>query len=395
MSHRRPAGRTVTAVPRPDPPVTPSWKRSQRTPRPPRILFWTYDARSPSFRHRHRPLLALLADQGWRCRVEEIAKGRYFRRILRRRRELAQTDVLVLAKIKLGLGEPLLLTTLPTRIVFDFDDAIYVRQAARLESEPDRSSLRRIKFRHTCRLAHLVLAGNEQLASASREHSNWVETIPTSIDLLPVGEKKGTGRTLVWIGMPENLKYLELIRRPLTELQQLYPDLKLRVICSQPPPWPEANIEWIPWSEQVETPALASADIGLMPLTDDTWSRGKCGFKLLQYMSHALPCVASPVGVNRDIVRGGNTGFLARSELEWFSAIRKLLDDLHLRQGIGMRGWDHVRRHYNRDEIVPRTAALLSRLLQEDRPKAQGSSRWRTSSTTRPMLSPEKPLPWR
>ena len=107
--------------------------------------------------------------------------------------------------------------------------------------------------------------------------------------------------------------YLEMIRPALARLAARHPALSVRVICSAFPDWPEIRIERIPWSAATEAASLAAAHIGVMPLTDDEWSRGKCAFKLLQYMAAALPCVASPVGANTEAVVDGVTGFHARS----------------------------------------------------------------------------------
>jgi glycosyltransferase involved in cell wall biosynthesis len=160
------------------------------------------------------------------------------------------------------------------------------------------------------------VVGNSILAAAARPYSREVVILPTTLD--PAGyhtvpRVPGGPPTIVWVGNPENIAYLELVRSALERLSVRHPGLRLRVISSAFPEWPNVRIERIPWSPESEVQALATADIGIMPLTDDDWSRGKCAFKLLQYMAASLPCVASPVGANYQAIIEGKTGFLAAS----------------------------------------------------------------------------------
>jgi glycosyltransferase involved in cell wall biosynthesis len=167
---------------------------------------------------------------------------------------------------------------------------------------------------------------------------------------------------IVWIGSPENLVYLNLIRPALTRLTARHPTLTLRVICSRFPDWPGVNVERVAWSAATEAHALASADIGVMPLTDDEWARGKCAFKLLQYMAAALPCVASPIGANTEAVLDGVTGFHARNDLEWEAALGRLVESAALRAQFGAAGHAHVTERYAMQRYQARYVALLVRL---------------------------------
>jgi glycosyltransferase involved in cell wall biosynthesis len=218
------------------------------------------------------------------------------------------------------------------------------------------------KFAATCRLARLVIAGNQALADTARRWARRVEVVPTPVDLGRYPERPPAGRrprTLVWIGLPENLDYLEALRPVLGRLASEVPDLVLRVVCSRFPDWPEVEIEGVPWSEEGEAQALATAGVGLMPLVDNAWGRGKCAFKLLQYMAAGLPCVASPVGANRDVVEQGVSGFLAAGDDQWEAALRRLLDDPEVALRMGRAGRDRVRRDFDRRVVIPRLADLL------------------------------------
>jgi glycosyltransferase involved in cell wall biosynthesis len=168
--------------------------------------------------------------------------------------------------------------------------------------------------------------------------------------------------TIAWIGSPENLIYLEMIRPALTRLTERHPTLKLRIICSRFPDWTDVSVEKIPWSAASEAQSLAGAHIGVMPLTDDAWARGKCAFKLLQYMAAALPCVASPVGANKEAVIDGFNGFHAGGAVEWERALQKLIASPALRASQGMNGLAHVRDRYAMSSYQNHYLALLARL---------------------------------
>jgi glycosyltransferase involved in cell wall biosynthesis len=136
----------------------------------------------------------------------------------------------------------------------------------------------------------------------------------------------------------------------------------MRVICSRFPDWPEVNVEKIEWSTATEAGSLAAAHIGVMPLTDDEWARGKCAFKLLQYMAAALPCVASPVGANTEAVIDGVNGFHARTAEEWERSLESLIQSPELRARFGASGRAHVESRYSMRSYQAQYLELLSRL---------------------------------
>jgi glycosyltransferase involved in cell wall biosynthesis len=171
--------------------------------------------------------------------------------------------------------------------------------------------------------------------------------------------------TIVWIGSPEKLVYLEMIRPALARLAARYPTLKVRVICSAFPDWPEIQVERVPWSAATEAESLAGAHIGVMPLSDDEWSRGKCAFKLLQYMAASLPCVASPVGANAEAVIDGFNGFHATSLDDWQRGLERLINSAELRARLGANGHAHVAQRYAMRTYQANYLALLTRLAVE------------------------------
>jgi len=334
----------------------------------PTALLLGYGLDQPSFRHRMRSLLGPLETSGWEVRTEQFPSGHYGLRTWERRALLRSADVVVLHQIKLSAAEARLIAALSRRRIFDVDDAIYVRKPRRLGDPVHDSIWRRRKFAATCRWVDAVAAGNEVLAGVARPAARDVAILPTSIDTAAYRKTSASPHeppTIVWIGSPENLIYLEMIRPALARLAARHPTLKLRVICSQFPHWPEITVERVPWSSQTEAASLAAAHIGIMPLTDDEWSRGKCAFKLLQYMAAALPCVASPVGANTEAVINGFNGFHAHDLEEWERGLEHLIDSPDLRATFGANGYAHVEARYAMHVYQANYLALLTRIAAQ------------------------------
>jgi glycosyltransferase involved in cell wall biosynthesis len=328
----------------------------------PKAILLGYDLEQPSFRHRMRTLVGTLEGAGWEVRTERFPSGRYGLRTWERRSLLREADVVVLHQIKLSALEARLFAAFSRRRIFDVDDAIYVRKPRRLGDAADDSRWRKRKFAATCRWVDAVAAGNDVLAGVARASARAVTILPTSIDIAayrPTSAGPADPPTIVWIGSPENLVYLEMIRPALARLTSRIPTLKMRVICSSFLDWPEVNIERIAWSSATEAEALAAAHIGVMPLTDDEWARGKCAFKLLQYMAAALPCVASPVGANTEAVIDGFNGYHARTVDEWEGRLESLIRSPEVRASFGANGRAHVESRYAMRTYQARYLELL------------------------------------
>jgi len=314
-------------------------------------------------------IIAPLEMAGFQVRPERFPSRRYGLRTWERRDLLRWADVVVLHQIKLSALEARLVGALSRRRVFDVDDAIYVRKPRRLGDPVDESIWRRRKFAATCRWVDVVATGNDVLASVARPAAHEIAVLPTSIDTSAYRASTASAAdppTIAWIGSPENLIYLEMIRPALARLAARHPALKVRVICSQFPDWPEIHVERIAWSSQTEAQSLAAAHIGVMPLTDDEWSRGKCAFKLLQYMAASLPCVASPVGANTEAVLDGVNGFHARSIDDWEQTLERLIASADLRARCGANGHAHVEKRYALRTYQADYVALLTRLAERE-----------------------------
>jgi glycosyltransferase involved in cell wall biosynthesis len=195
--------------------------------------------------------------------------------------------------------------------------------------------------------------------------------IPTVIDLKRYGEQQGTASKqlfqdsrprIVWIGSPSTVRYLQLLSEPLQALAKRHAFV-LRVIGGGTVGIPGVQVESLPWSEDTEVKNISECAIGVMPLLDTSWERGKCGYKLIQYMACGLPVVASSVGVNMEIVRQGGNGFLADTPEEWCVALEKLLKEEGLRQSMGKAGRQLVEDFYCAQKTGPKISKLLTSLI--------------------------------
>jgi glycosyltransferase involved in cell wall biosynthesis len=223
-------------------------------------------------------------------------------------------------------------------LLFDFDDAVWLRDSYSPRGLHHPRKLRR--FAALLRACDAVVAGNSFLADCAARHTDVhrVSVIPTCIDLshyTPRRDESGDGKQLVWIGSSSTLQGLEQIRPLLDELGRGIPGLRLKVICDRFPRFEHLPVIDCPWSAATESAELASADVGISWIPDDLWSRGKCGLKLLQYAAAGLPAVANPVGVHPEMIRHGETGFLAATAEQWCEAVRRLVADPELRARMG------------------------------------------------------------
>lgn len=246
--------------------------------------------------------------------------------------------------------------------VLDLDDAIFHNY----DLHP-LALVRRAWGRKIDRLmqgAALVTAGNAYLARrALSAGARRVEIVPTVIDLerYPQHITAAPGDApidIAWIGSPATVAYLQALAEPLRQLAARHP-VRLIVIGGGAPFLHGIEIVVKPWSADTEVTDLAACHIGVMPLPDSPWERGKCGYKLIQYMACGLPVVASPVGANCEIVQPGRNGILATTDTQWLDALAQLVTDAALRRQLGQAGREIVERQYSVQAQAPRLAALL------------------------------------
>ena len=248
-----------------------------------------------------------------------------------------------------------------TPVIVDYDDAIFHRYDAH------RSSLVRSvfgrKIDEVMRAAAAVVVGNDYLAERARQAgAGRIEIVPTAVDVdrYVVREARGADApfTIGWIGTPHTARYLLDIA---PALRRIAASADVRFVFVGCPAGLDLGIEYEarPWSEATEVDDLRAFDVGLMPLRDAPFERGKCGYKLIQYMACGVPVVAAPVGVNATIVRSGVNGFLATTEAEWCDALDALRSDAAHASEMGLRGRALVESDFSTRTVVGRLEAIL------------------------------------
>ncbi|HEV7995845.1 MAG TPA: glycosyltransferase family 4 protein [Stellaceae bacterium] len=217
--------------------------------------------------------------------------------------------------------------------------------------------------RKLARLADLVVVGNNWLAEAWRRWNGEVEVLPTAVDTAayrvgPLPERPAIG----WIGSAGNLRYLEGIAPALGYVARRFPDVSIAVCCERAPDLPGLPVRYVPWSAAAEADFLASITLGVMPLDDGPWERGKCSFKMLQYLAAGRPCVVSPVGMNREVLAQAEIGLAATTHAEWVAALSAILADRAGAQRLGAAGRALVEARYSLAALAPRLASLIRHL---------------------------------
>lgn len=284
---------------------------------------------------------------------------------------MARYDAVILQRKLLARVSTALLRRYSNRLIFDLDDAVWLRDSYHPKGIESEKRLRR--FETVCQLADLVIAGNDHLARFSeRSAPARVLTIPTCVDVsrYPIAEHCSSNPTLVWVGSSSTLAGLQRIRGTLEVVGRAIPGLRLKIICDEPIEFDALKVQYVPWSEAGETTEIASSDIGIAWMPDDAWSRGKCGLKVLQYLAAGLPVVANRVGVHPAMVRDGVTGLLADTPEEWIGAIRTLTHHPDMRRKLGATGRAFVEFEYGVAEGGRRWVAGLDRLATESHRRA-------------------------
>ncbi|HKA06233.1 MAG TPA: glycosyltransferase family 4 protein [Gemmataceae bacterium] len=272
-------------------------------------------------------------------------------------------DAVVLQRRLLSRPEVAILRRRARRLCFDLDDAVWMRDSY---SSKGFASWKRVnRFRTIVRAADAVIAGNDYLAeNATRAGARSACVIPTCVDVksYPVARHAGSGVELVWVGSSSTLRGLEAITPMLETVGHRVPGARLKLVCDHFLRLKDLPVIEAPWSDASERDQIAAADIGISWVPDDPWSRGKCGLKVLQYMAAGLPVVTNPVGVHPEMVRHGETGFLATTEAEWIEAIQTLARDPNLRRRMGARGREVVTERYSVEVGAAKWVNLLSAL---------------------------------
>jgi glycosyltransferase involved in cell wall biosynthesis len=236
--------------------------------------------------------------------------------------------------------------------ILDVDDAIWLYRGG-------------LSARRLAQLCDAVICGNEFLGETFRRWNSNIHILPTAVDTeryrLPNPLRMPARNRIGWCGSASTLHYLQGLAPALKVILERHKHIRLRVVADKRPTFEgiaESQLEFIPWSPQVEVSAIQAMSVGLMPLDDTPWGRGKCSFKLLTYMACGVPVVASPVGMNVEVLSAGG-GLAARGRDEWIDAIDSLLGNEASARRAGEKGREAVVRDYSLRALTPRLARIL------------------------------------
>jgi Glycosyl transferases group 1 len=323
-----------------------------------RLLAITQEGQDPATRYRIALHLPFLRAKGVDAVATPWPRGEYERGALLER--ATEFDSVVVQRRLLPRNDWNHLRRNTRLLAYDFDDAVMYRDS--YHGHPWLLPDRLVRFRQVISECDAVTAGNKYLADlAFRFGKNArIHQVPTTLlmgSYNPLAHHFPSARISAgWIGQHTNLPYLEALASPLRELARLNPGFSLVTISDRIPRIEGIALETVLWKAETEAQALAGIDVGLAPLADNTWTRGKCGLRALQFLASGIPSVVSPVGTQQELAEKGGC-LAARSEDEWVSAVTQLINDEPLRRSIATQGRKIVEQHF-----VPArwTEALLS-----------------------------------
>lgn len=328
---------------------------------------------APSQRFRFEQYLGLLTENGFSYRIagfldEETNRILYqpghalkkslgvitgFLRRLILLPALYQADYVFIHREATPLGPPwlewIIAKLLKKKIIYDFDDAIWLADTSGVNRFMVKLKWQQ-KVASICRWSYKVSCGNDYLCNFARQHHENVVLNPTTIDTAhyhhQLKNQQDQPLTIGWTGSHSTMKYLKSIESVLQKLEEQY-RFRFVVISNRLPEMKLKSLHFIPWKEVTEVEDLLQLHIGLMPLPDDPWAKGKCGFKALQYLSLGIPALVSPVGVNTKIVKHGVNGYYCASEEDWYRYLSELLKDHELRTRLGLAGRKKMEKEYS------------------------------------------------
>ncbi len=261
----------------------------------------------------------------------------------------------------------LMVSKLNARFILDYDDAAHCKY--------ERWPVLRKKIARLMAAAETVVVGNSHLAGYARKFTQHVTLIPTVVNLAAYPNHQDAAPSskirIAWIGTPMTANYLKPLIPELGRLQKKHPHVGFRFIGAGSFAANGLRIESREWSTATEGRLLSECDIGIMPLSDTEFTRGKCGLKLIQYMACGLPVVASPVGVNRNLVEENRNGFLAANAGEWFEKLEALIENAGLRKRLGESGRRKVAAQYTVEHGLAKWLEILEKRSQQSQQQPQ------------------------
>ncbi|MDD4910404.1 MAG: glycosyltransferase family 4 protein [Candidatus Omnitrophica bacterium] len=350
-----------------------------------KILFWSpYPSEGASNRYRIEQYLPYLKSAGikydlhpfWSSKAYSLLykEGYYFRKLyyfllgtFSRIRDLIfifQYGIIFIHREAYPIGGMFfetILSFLGKSIIFDFDDAIFLPASSRPNYFIERFK-RPNKVSKIIKLSRHVIAGNNYLADFSLRYSNAVSVIPTPIDTdkyYPRHKDYSNELVIGWMGSITTVSFLEMLEDVFIYLSGKFNNLKFKIVGGHFSIGGLSNIQSKEWSLSEEREDLKTFDIGIMPMPDNKWTRGKCGFKAILYMGMGIPCVCSPVGVNKAIINDGENGFLADTDAEWIEKLSLLIEGPELRGKIGMQARRTAEERYSVKVNAPKFIKII------------------------------------
>ena len=287
--------------------------------------------------------------------------------------ESRRFDAVFLHREAALIGPPLIertIAALGVPIVYEFDDAIYVPYVS-----PSNKYLSMLKFPaqktdRLCRIASQVIVGNEVLRQYAAQRNPNVTVVPTTIDTekYQPSYDDSPDRELVigWSGSYSSVQYLDILKPAFARLAKTH-RFRIEVIGATTFKMDGVTVHSRPWRPETEVEDLRRIHIGVMPLPDEDWARGKCALKALQYMALGIPTVVSPVGANCEVIRDGVDGMYASTVDEWVERLGSLLTDAALRRRLGQAGRRRVEEEYSETVHAPRVFEILQRCVRTRR----------------------------
>lgn len=357
----------------------------------PKVLFLTLHRpdRSPSQRFRFEQYLSFLKESGYDWTFSYLLnekddrvfyqKGHLFskaiivlRGFLKRLAELSKAknyDTIFVQRECFMLGSSFFekrFSKSGAKMIFDFDDSIWLQNV----SDANKSFVWLKNAKKTADIisfADLVFAGNQYLKNYALQYNNQVEIIPTTIDTNEykrIEQPKSDQVIIGWSGSITTIQHFEYAVSVLTKIKDKFKDkVEIKVIGDSNYINSDLGVKGLAWNKETELVELSSFDIGIMPLPDDEWAKGKCGLKGLQYMALEIPTIMSPVGVNTEIIQDGVNGYLATTEQEWFDKLSLLIESKGLREQVGKAGRKTVVEKYSVEANKQKYLGLLNQLI--------------------------------
>jgi glycosyltransferase involved in cell wall biosynthesis len=319
------------------------------------ILFISKGENSSATRYRALQYFPQLIEAGWQPKHKTISGG-----VISTIKTLftaCQADVVILLRKTFPYPIFWLLRKLSKKLIFDFDDAIFCN------TDGSYSKTRMQRFKSTVSNCDYVFAGNEYLANVAKLYNTKVSVIPTSIEVDKYDvtcQKDHSTFELVWIGSKSTRKYIAEIIPSLEEAAQSLPNLQLKIIADFELSSSQLSIKNILWSEHTEAIELCKADVGLAPMPEDNWTKGKCALKVLQYMASGLPVISSKSGVNAYVVEDGISGYTVSDNSQWAKLLILMHKDKATLASMGECGRHKVQSEFSITVVFQKILSILT-----------------------------------